>query len=79
MVAYGLWCAVRRCSSTTRLCGASGTGYVSLGGLISSGRWPMVAPGGGVGRYAVTLCRPRRRRRRSPRSAPTRPRLCRDA
>eukprot|EP00966_Prymnesium_polylepis_P091006 2106970-Prymnesium_polylepis.1 len=23
-VAYGLWCAVRRCSSATRLCGASG-------------------------------------------------------
>eukprot|EP00966_Prymnesium_polylepis_P279560 6458241-Prymnesium_polylepis.1 len=26
MVAYGLWCTVRRCSSATRLCGASGTG-----------------------------------------------------
>eukprot|EP00966_Prymnesium_polylepis_P335910 7391243-Prymnesium_polylepis.1 len=28
-VAYGLWCAVRRHSSATRLCGASGTGSVS--------------------------------------------------
>eukprot|EP00966_Prymnesium_polylepis_P284398 6570177-Prymnesium_polylepis.1 len=35
-MAYGVWCAIRRCSSATRLCGAFGTGYVLLGGLIGS-------------------------------------------
>eukprot|EP00966_Prymnesium_polylepis_P162984 3766414-Prymnesium_polylepis.1 len=35
-VAYGIWCAIRRCSSATRQCGASGTGNVSLRGLIGS-------------------------------------------
>eukprot|EP00966_Prymnesium_polylepis_P208702 4835530-Prymnesium_polylepis.1 len=46
----------RRYSSATRLYGASGTGLVSLRGLIGS---------------RLVLC--------CPRSAPTRPRLCRDA
>eukprot|EP00966_Prymnesium_polylepis_P300334 6940339-Prymnesium_polylepis.1 len=35
-MACALWCAVRRYSSATRLCGAPGTGYVSLRGLIGS-------------------------------------------
>eukprot|EP00966_Prymnesium_polylepis_P082731 1915615-Prymnesium_polylepis.1 len=35
-VAYGLWCAVRRYSSATRLCGASGL-------------WPMVRRNGVTG------------------------------
>eukprot|EP00966_Prymnesium_polylepis_P106136 2457696-Prymnesium_polylepis.1 len=41
-----VWCAVRRYSSATRLCGASassGTGYVSLRGLIGSRPVPLVA------------------------------------
>eukprot|EP00966_Prymnesium_polylepis_P314493 7267243-Prymnesium_polylepis.1 len=33
---YGLWCAARRYSSATRLCGASGTRYMTMRGLIGS-------------------------------------------
>eukprot|EP00966_Prymnesium_polylepis_P090606 2098107-Prymnesium_polylepis.1 len=39
-MAYGLWCAVRRYSSATRLCGASGTRYMTTRGLICSRRVP---------------------------------------
>eukprot|EP00966_Prymnesium_polylepis_P049753 1151541-Prymnesium_polylepis.1 len=35
-MAYGLWCDVRRYSSATRLCGASGTA-MAYGDLL----WPM--------------------------------------
>eukprot|EP00966_Prymnesium_polylepis_P253975 5869201-Prymnesium_polylepis.1 len=32
-MAYGLWCAVRRCPALRAPCGASSTGYTSLRGL----------------------------------------------
>jgi hypothetical protein len=37
---YGLWCAVRRYSDAPRPCGASGTRYMTLRGLIGSRRVP---------------------------------------
>eukprot|EP00966_Prymnesium_polylepis_P235287 5441920-Prymnesium_polylepis.1 len=39
-MACGLWCAIRRYSSATRLGGASGTRYVSLRGPIGSRPMP---------------------------------------
>eukprot|EP00966_Prymnesium_polylepis_P176622 4089520-Prymnesium_polylepis.1 len=39
-MAYGLWCAVRRYSDATRFCGAFGTRYVTMRGLIGSRRVP---------------------------------------
>eukprot|EP00966_Prymnesium_polylepis_P108142 2503813-Prymnesium_polylepis.1 len=39
-MAYGLWCAVRRYTDATRSCGASGTRYVTMKGLICSRRVP---------------------------------------
>eukprot|EP00966_Prymnesium_polylepis_P030870 718192-Prymnesium_polylepis.1 len=39
-VAYALWCAVRRYSSATWLCGASGTRYVTMRGLTGRRRVP---------------------------------------
>eukprot|EP00966_Prymnesium_polylepis_P079510 1842608-Prymnesium_polylepis.1 len=37
LMAYGLWCAVRRYSSATRLYGASGTGRLIL--TVAYGLW----------------------------------------
>eukprot|EP00966_Prymnesium_polylepis_P010801 248925-Prymnesium_polylepis.1 len=39
-MAHGLWCAVRRYSDATQSCGASGTRYVTMRGLIDSRRVP---------------------------------------
>eukprot|EP00966_Prymnesium_polylepis_P324843 7380844-Prymnesium_polylepis.1 len=55
LVAYGLSCAVRRCSSAKRLCGASGTRSSSVNVSVESARgapcgragWGIGAEGGG--------------------------------
>eukprot|EP00966_Prymnesium_polylepis_P194507 4509257-Prymnesium_polylepis.1 len=40
LLAYGLWCAIRRYPSATRLCGASGTRYMRMRDLTGSRRVP---------------------------------------